>query len=142
MSECVSPFLSTYLELLTKRAVHDQYRLFGCIRTMANEQNLVSLATRSQRERTEIAKKGQPASVKARKENKLIKDRILERMQAKDWDEYIDGIIARAKESKADAEFLRDTIGERPSDKVELSVNDDSAKEMNEYFARHSKTID
>ena len=109
---------------------------------MANEQNLVSLATRSQRERTEIAKKGQPASVKARKENKLIKDRILERMQAKDWDEYIDGIIARAKESKADAEFLRDTIGERPSDKVELSVNDDSAKEMNEYFARHSKTTD
>lgn len=109
---------------------------------MANEQNLVSLATRSQRERTEIAKKGQPASVKARKENKLIKDRILERMQAKDWDEYIDGIIARAKESKADAEFLRDTIGERPSDKVELSVNDDSAKEMNGYFARHSKTTD
>ena len=93
---------------------------------MANEQNLVSLATRSQRERTEIAKKGQSASVKARKENKLIKDRILERMGAKDWDEYIDGIIARAKESKADAEFLRDTIGEKPADKHEVKLNEDT----------------
>jgi hypothetical protein len=50
------------------------------------------------------------------KENKLIKDRILERMGETDWDEYIDGIIARAKENKADAEFLRDTIGEKPKE--------------------------
>lgn len=106
---------------------------------MANEQNLVSLATRSQRERTEIAKKGQPASVKARKENKLIRDRILERMGADDWDEYIDGIIARAKESKADAEFLRDTIGEKPVEKQEISVTDESSREMYEYFARTSE---
>ena len=35
---------------------------------MANEQNLVSLATRSERERKEIARKGQIASTKARKE--------------------------------------------------------------------------
>lgn len=72
------------------------------------------------------------------KEKKLIKDRILERMGAQDWDEYIDGIIARAKESKADAEFLRDTIGEKPVEKQELTVNDDSTREMDEYFARHS----
>ena len=76
------------------------------------------------------------------KEKKLIKDRILERMGADDWDEYIDGIIARAKESKADAEFLRDTIGEKPVDKQEITVNDDSAKEMDEYFARHGKGTD
>lgn len=107
---------------------------------MANEQNLKPPFSPS------VAREMQKLSAEKRKQNtaekKLIKDRILERMQAKDWDEYIDGIIARAKESKADAEFLRDTIGERPSDKVELSVNDDSAKEMNEYFARHSKTTD
>lgn len=35
---------------------------------MANNENLVSLATRTQQERTEIARKGQIASVKARKE--------------------------------------------------------------------------
>lgn len=107
---------------------------------MANEQNLKPPFSPS------VAREMQKRSAEKRKQNtaekKLIKDRILERMQAEDWDEYIDGIIARAKESKADAEFLRDTIGERPSDKVELSVNDDSAKEMNEYFARHSKTTD
>lgn len=107
---------------------------------MANEQNLKPPFSPS------VAREMQKRSAEKRKQNtaekKLIKDRILERMQAEDWDEYIDGIIARAKESRADAEFLRDTIGERPSDKVELSVNDDSAKEMNEYFARHSKTTD
>lgn len=103
---------------------------------MANEQNLVSLATRSQRERQEIARMGQEASTKAKAEKKLIKDRILERMGASDWDEYIDGIIARAKESKADAEFLRDTIGEKPVDKQEITLNDDSTRMMDEYFTR------
>lgn len=111
---------------------------------MANEQNLkpIRKGDLSNEELKKRQSNGGKKSAQARAEKKLIKDRILERMQAKDWDEYIDGIIARAKESKADAEFLRDTIGERPSDKVELSVNDDSAKEMNEYFARHSKTTD
>lgn len=110
---------------------------------MANEQNLKPFTSNQSREEAvKNGRKGGIRSGEAKREKKLIKDRILERMQAKDWDEYIDGIIARAKESKADAEFLRDTIGERPSDKVELSVNDDSAKEMNEYFARHSKTTD
>ena len=90
---------------------------------MANEKNLVSLATRSQRERSEIARKGQEASTKAKKENKLIRDRILERMGETDWDEYIDGIIARAKENKADAEFLRDTIGEKPKDEVSMNTS-------------------
>ena len=110
---------------------------------MANEQNLKPFTSNQSREEAvKNGRKGGIRSGEAKREKKLIKDRILERMQAEDWDEYIDGIIARAKESKADAEFLRDTIGERPSDKVELSVNDDSAKEMNEYFARHSKTTD
>ena len=40
---------------------------------MANEQNLVSLATRSQQERTEIARKGQIASTKAKKEKATMK---------------------------------------------------------------------
>lgn len=79
---------------------------------------------------------GQEASTKAKAEKKLIKDRILERMGASDWDEYIDGIIARAKESKADAEFLRDTIGEKPVDKQEITLNDDSTRMMDEYFTR------
>lgn len=39
-------------------------------------------------------------------------------------------------------EVVRDSAGQKPSDKIDVTVNDDSAKEMNEYFARHSKTTD
>lgn len=71
-----------------------------------------------------------------RKENKLIKERILERMGESDWDAYIDGIIERAKESRSDAEFLRDTIGQKPIDKVAVTSIDQSVEELNEYFGR------
>lgn len=87
-------------------------------------------------ERKANAKKANEASQKARRENKLIKDRILERMGVDDWDEYIDGIIARSKESRADAEFLRDTIGQKPIDKVAVTNIDQSLEELNEYFGR------
>ena len=40
---------------------------------MANEQNLVSLATRPERERTEIARKGHKASTEAKKEKATMK---------------------------------------------------------------------
>lgn len=101
---------------------------------MANEQNLKPISSVSQAR--EMQKRSAQKRSENIKEKKLIKDRILERMGASDWDEYIDGIIARAKESKADAEFLRDTIGEKPIDKQEITVNDDSARMMDEYFTR------
>ena len=81
---------------------------------MANEQNLKPIRSVSQAR--EMQKKSAEKRSQNVKENKLIKDRILERMGETDWDEYIDGIIARAKENKADAEFLRDTIGEKPKE--------------------------
>ena len=90
---------------------------------MANEQNLVSLATRSQRERTEIARKGQEASAKAKRENKLIKDRILERMGETDWNTMIDNLIARASEDTRSFEVLRDTIGQKPTEHIEADVS-------------------
>lgn len=101
---------------------------------MANEQNLKPVQTKS--EARERGRSGGIKSGEARREKKLIKDRILERMGADDWDEYIDGIIARAKESKADAEFLRDTIGQKPIDKVAVTNIDQSLEELNEYFNR------
>ncbi len=39
-------------------------------------------------------------------------------------------------------EVVRDTVGQKPTDKIDVTVNDDSAKEMDEYFARHSKRTD
>ena len=89
---------------------------------MANEQNLISLADRTTSEQREIACKGGKASGKARRENKLIRDRILERMGEDDWDTMIDGIIARAKEDDRSFEILRDTIGQKPKEFVAVEA--------------------
>ena len=94
---------------------------------MANEKNLEkgkATRFRTGEEQVNIARKGGIASGEARREKKLIKDRILERMGESDWDAYIDGIIGRAMESTTGAEFLRDTIGQKPIDKVQISEID------------------
>ena len=43
---------------------------------MANDENLISLATRSQAERSEIARKGQEYSTKAKKERKTMREQL------------------------------------------------------------------
>lgn len=85
---------------------------------MANEQNL--LPGGSHKFTLEEASRGGKKSAKVRRENKLIKDRILERMGESDWDTMIDNLIARAQEDTKSFETLRDTIGQKPRD--ELSV--------------------
>lgn len=73
---------------------------------------------------TELARELQLKSAAKRKENreqrKLIKDRILERMGETDWDQMIDNLIARAMDDTKSFETLRDTIGEKPTDKAEI----------------------
>lgn len=92
---------------------------------MANEQNLVPIrkGDLSSEELKKRQSNGGKKSAEVRRENKLIRERILERMGEADWDEYIDGIIARAKENKQDAEFLRDTIGQKPTEHIEADVS-------------------
>lgn len=113
---------------------------------MANEQNLkkgVATQFRTGEEQAKIARQGGIASGKARREQKLIKDRILERMGESDWDAMIDGLITRATESDKAFELLRDTIGQKPSDKIDLSIEDESAREIDEYFAsRYNRPAD
>lgn len=89
---------------------------------MANEQNLkpIRKGELSKEEAKRRGSLGGVRSAEVRRENKLIKDRILERMGETDWDEMIDGLIARSKDSVKDFEVLRDTIGQKPRD--ELSV--------------------
>lgn len=109
---------------------------------MANEQNLkpIRKGQLSKEEAKRRGSNGGKKSVQARAEKKLIKDRILERMGADDWDAYIDGIIERAKDNKADAEFLRDTIGEKPIDKLAVANIDQSVEELYDYFKRQDNT--
>ena len=82
---------------------------------MANEQNLKPV--RSKAEARERGKQGGIASGKARREKKLIKERILERMKEDDWDTMIDNLISRAMETDKAFEILRDTIGQKPVEK-------------------------
>jgi hypothetical protein len=75
----------------------------------------------------QVAREMQLKSAAAKKRNnqerKLIKERILERMKAKDWDELIDGVIERAKITDKGFEVLRDTIGEKPKEDISISGN-------------------
>ena len=85
---------------------------------MANEQNL--LPGGSHKFTLEEASKGGKRSAEVRRENKLIKDRILERMGEKDWNVMIDNLIARAQEDTKSFETLRDTIGQKPKESLEV----------------------
>jgi len=89
---------------------------------MANEQNLkpIRKGDLSKEELKKRQSNGGKKSARVRKENKLIRERILERMGEKDWDAMIDGLIGRALESDKAFEILRDTIGQKPTDRVEF----------------------
>ena len=93
---------------------------------MANEQNLkpIRKGDLSSEELKRRQSNGGKKSAQARKERKLIKDRILERMGETDWDEVRDGLIERSKDRVKDFEVLRDTIGEKPKDQLEVTAMD------------------
>ena len=103
------------------RRAGDRSFVFGGI--MANEKNLKPFTSdQSREEAVKNGRKGGIRSGEVRRENKLIKDRILERMGETDWDEMIDNLIARAKDDRQDFETLRDTIGQKPTEKLEADV--------------------
>ena len=105
-----------------------------------NEDNLVSLADRTTEEVREIGRKGGIASGKARREKKLLKE-LLEEALSKDTEtgnEYINitrALIKEANRGNVKAyEVIRDTLGQKPVDKVEHSgtipvVIDDDIRE-------------
>lgn len=69
----------------------------------------------------ECAKKSAEARKRKGIERKLIKEQLIEKMNASDWDEVIEGVIKRAKESDKGFEVLRDTLGEKPTETVDLN---------------------
>lgn len=90
-----------------------------------NEENLVSFKDRTTEEVREIARKGGIASGKARREKKLFKEAI-EKQLGENLDDMIEAMIKQAKIGNVQAiTFLRDTVGEKPTDKVEADVNTD-----------------
>ena len=91
---------------------------------MANNENLVSLADRTTEEQREIAKKGGIASGKARAERKTLKEELLLLLSQGNTQEKISlSLIAQAMEGNTKAfEVIRDTVGEKPTDKIETEV--------------------
>jgi hypothetical protein len=90
---------------------------------MANEKNLKPFTSdQSREEAVKNGRKGGIRSGEVKRENKLIKDRILERMGESDWDVMIDNLIARAQEDTKSFETLRDTIGQKPKESVSIDA--------------------
>lgn len=90
-----------------------------------NEENLIPFEERTEEELREMRRKGGINSGKARREKKLFKEAI-EKKLGKSIDSMIDSMIEQANKGNVQAiTFLRDTIGEKPTDKIEADVNSD-----------------
>lgn len=93
---------------------------------MANEENLVNLKDRSQRERKEIARKGAIASNKKQAARKTLKEELLLLLSQGNTQEKISlSLIQEAVNGNTKAfEVIRDTIGEKPKDDIDVTVKD------------------
>lgn len=65
--------------------------------------------------------KGGIASGKARREQKIFKQAIAERMGFDDFNEMVDNLIKRAKKNDKSFEILRDTLGQKPKEEISVS---------------------
>lgn len=92
-----------------------------------NEKNLVSLADRTTEERREIAIKGGIASGEARRARKTFRDELITLLENGNTQEKISvALIQQALDGNTKAfEVIRDTVGEKPVDKLEADVNSD-----------------
>ncbi len=98
-----------------------------------NKDNLKSNDERTPEERRKNAQKAGKASGKARKERKLLRDELLTLLNTGKTQENISlALIEKAMHGDTKAfEVIRDTIGEKPVDKVEvLNVDPDIVKEV------------
>ena len=114
---------------------------------MANIDNLVSLADRTQQERNEIARKGAIASNKVQKEKKLFKKAVEEKL-GQSLESMVDAMIKQANEGNVKAfEVLRDTAGQNP-DKIKDEVEEEKrviyipAKDIGKAFVDVNRDID
>jgi hypothetical protein len=92
--------------------------------TMANEENLINLRDRTPEERKEIARKGAEATNKLLKERKTLKEELLLLLSQDNFQERISlALLEKATTGDTKAfEVIRDTVGEKPVDKLEADV--------------------
>ena len=89
---------------------------------------------------SEVAKELQRKSVKKRKENqlkkKIFETAIRERLKDEDVANIIDNLIKRAGRNDKSLEVLRDTLGEKPTEKQEVTA------EVNMTYEEYLKKVD
>lgn len=97
---------------------------------MANNENLVDLRDRTTEEQREIARKGGIASGEARRRRKTLKEELLALLSEGDIQEKISlAILEKAKSGDTKAyEVIRDTVGEKPIEKLEAKVEETTIK--------------
>lgn len=88
-----------------------------------NESNLISLADRTTEEQRKIARMGGVASGESRRQRKTLKEELLLLLEEGDTQKKISlAMIKKALQGDTKAfEVIRDSIGEKPKDKVEHS---------------------
>lgn len=93
---------------------------------MANEQNLKPQNTRTKKEQREIARKGGIASGEARRKRKTLREELIALLESGDFQEQITlALLDKAKNGDTKAfEIVRDTIGEKPVEKLEAEVKE------------------
>ena len=90
---------------------------------MANEQNLIPVTKRTPREQREISSKGGKASAEAKKARKTLKETLLLMLEEGNTQNDITlALLQKALNGDTKAyEVIRDTVGEKPTDKIEQS---------------------
>ena len=88
-------------------------------------ENLIPTNKRSKEEARELGRKGGIASGKARRERKTLKDELIMLLEDDDNNFKISvALLKRALDGDISAfTTIRDTIGEKPTDKIEADVN-------------------
>lgn len=96
--------------------------LFGG-EVLANTENLVSLADRTTEEQRAIASAGGKASGEARRKRKTLKEELLLMLSDGETQQSVTlALIEKAMSGDTKAfEVIRDTIGEKPVDKVMIA---------------------
>jgi hypothetical protein len=92
-----------------------------------NENNLIPNSERSPEELREMGRKGGLKSGQVRRERKTLKEELLLLLEKGDTQEKISlAMIKEALDGNTKAfEVIRDTIGEKPEDKLKADINRD-----------------
>jgi hypothetical protein len=99
--------------------------------------NLIKNSDRTPKERQEQARKAGKASGEARAVYKSLNADLREQCDEETLRAINDRLLQMAKHGNLRAyELVRDGLGEKPTEKHEVTINDDSMREMDEFFKR------